>query len=67
MYLYRIEVTYADHSRSEVVVLHESEEKAFRSAGNQLEHHNLPPKKIQELVLVEKKPASAGRGFVVDV
>lgn len=66
MLLNRIKVTYTD-TRAEVIVLHESEEKACKSVGNQLEHHNLPPKKVAELVIIEKKPASAGRGFVVDL
>jgi hypothetical protein len=67
MFLFRVEVTYADRSRAEVIVLQESEEKAFKSASGQIEHHNLPPKQVKEMVIVEKKPAAAGRGYVIDL
>lgn len=67
MFLYRIEITYEDRSRAEIVVLHEAEEKAFRSAQVQIEHHYLPSKKVAEMVIIEKKPAGVGRGYVIDL
>ncbi|WP_134686415.1 DUF3906 family protein [Brevibacillus migulae] len=67
MFLSHIEAAYVDHSRSEVIVLHGSEETAFICAGNQPKHHNLPLQEVAELVIFEKKPASAGRGSVVDL
>ncbi|WP_047152358.1 DUF3906 family protein [Aneurinibacillus tyrosinisolvens] len=67
MFLYRFEVRSDDGSNSAVVVLHENEEKAFRSAESQMEGQFLPPKKIAEIAIVEKKPAGVGRGYVIDI
>jgi hypothetical protein len=67
VFLYRIEVTYADRTRAEVVVLQEAEEKAFRSAQVQIEHNYLPAKQVAEMVIIEKKAAGAGRGYVIDL
>lgn len=65
MFIYRFEVLFTDESRTAVVVIHKDEEQAFRSAQNQIERHFLPPKAIKELAIVEKKPAEAGRGYVI--
>ncbi|WP_027415624.1 DUF3906 family protein [Aneurinibacillus terranovensis] len=67
MFLYRLEVRYTDNTRTELVILHEDEEKVFQTAQSQIDRHYLPPKKVEELVIVEKKPAGAGRGYVIDI
>ncbi|ERI06653.1 DUF3906 family protein [Aneurinibacillus aneurinilyticus] len=66
MFIYRLEVTFEDESAAAVVVIHDSEEKAFRSAQNQIERHFIPVKPIKELAIVEKKPAEAGRSYVIE-
>jgi hypothetical protein len=66
MFIYRFEVLFSDESQSAVVVLHEDEEKAFRSAQSQIERYFLPPKTVKELALVEKKSAKIGTGYVIE-
>ncbi|KIV56964.1 hypothetical protein AM501_27190 [Aneurinibacillus migulanus] len=65
MFIYRLEVTFEDESTAAVVVIHDSEEKVFHSAQNQIERYWLSAKPIKELAIVEKKPAEAGRGYVI--
>jgi hypothetical protein len=67
MFLYRFEVLFEDESKAAVVLMHNDEEKAFHSAQNQIEHYFLPSKPVKELAIVEKKPAHAGRGYVVEL
>ena len=66
LFLYKIEVVFLDKSKATVVLMHDSEEKAFKSAENQLELNYLPPKKVSEMALVEKKLLGKGRGYVIE-
>ncbi|GEN33904.1 DUF3906 family protein [Aneurinibacillus danicus] len=67
MFAYRFEVIFSDESRAAVVVIHDNEEEAFRSAQNQIDRYFLPSKSIKELAIVEKKPAEAGWGYVIEL
>ncbi|BAU29680.1 uncharacterized protein DUF3906 [Aneurinibacillus soli] len=66
MFLYKFEATFADGTTAGLVILHESEEKAFHSAQNELERYFIPNKPVRELAIIEKKPAGPGRGYVVE-
>ncbi|MED0675466.1 DUF3906 family protein [Aneurinibacillus thermoaerophilus] len=66
MFIYRFEILFRDGGTAAVVVIHENEEKAFRSAQNQIERYFLPPRPVAEIAIVEKKPAGTGRGYVIE-
>ncbi|WP_421617701.1 DUF3906 family protein [Brevibacillus sp. TJ4] len=66
-YLYKLEATLEDGRLLTVVVVANSDERAFRSAENNLLRHTVVPPKLTELSLVEKKPLGRqGVGYVVE-
>ncbi|MCF6094231.1 DUF3906 family protein [Microaerobacter geothermalis] len=66
MFLYKLEVRFADESWATVVTIAGDDRQAFESANHQLECHYLPLKKITEMAMVEKKPAKKGHGYVIE-
>jgi hypothetical protein len=66
VFLYKIEIRHEDGDSSTVVVIAESDEKAFSSAENQLDRHFIKPKKAIEIAMIEKKRAEKGSGFVIE-
>ncbi|WP_438432027.1 DUF3906 family protein [Gorillibacterium sp. sgz500922] len=65
MFLYKLEAKTADQ-RLSVVVLAETDDKAFQSAESQLIRHFVAPPGIEELAIVEKKRAEKGAGYVLE-
>jgi hypothetical protein len=66
MFLYKIQVKHTDGSISKIVVMAESDERAFKTAEAQLDKHYLPPKRTGEMAMLEKKVANKGVGFVIE-
>lgn len=66
MFLYKIQIQHEDGDLSTVVVMADSDEKAFTYAENQLERFFLPPKKTVEIAMIEKKRADRGSGYVIE-
>ncbi|MFD2671122.1 DUF3906 family protein [Marinicrinis sediminis] len=65
MYLYRIEATIAG-ALTVVIVIADSDEKAFDYAEQQLEKHFIAKPVVEELCVLEKKRMSAGNGYVIE-
>jgi len=65
MFLYKLEAK-TEGGLLPVVVLAETDEKAFAAAESQLIRHFVAPPGIKELVIVEKKRAEKGAGYVLE-
>jgi hypothetical protein len=66
-YLYKLEAVLEEGRLLTVVVIANSDERAFGFAENNLLRHTVSPPKIKELSLVEKKPLGRqGVGYVVE-
>ncbi|MDA5109702.1 MULTISPECIES: DUF3906 family protein [Brevibacillus] len=65
-YLYKLEAELADRLLT-VVVVAQSDERAFSSAENNILRHTVAPPQIKQLSLVEKKPLGRqGVGYVIE-
>ena len=64
MDLYRFEAVL-ENSIVPIVVVAESEEKAFKMAEIELEKHFLPLPEVKEIALFEKKKIRKGGAFVI--
>ncbi|EJS67386.1 DUF3906 domain-containing protein [Bacillus cereus] len=64
MDLYRLEAVLAN-AIVPIVVVAESEEKAFKLAEIELEKHFLPLPEVKEISLFEKKKIRKGAAFVI--
>ncbi|EJS75216.1 DUF3906 family protein [Bacillus cereus] len=64
MDLYRLEAVLAN-AVVPIVVVAESEEKAFKLAEIELEKHFLPLPEVKEISLFEKKKIRKGAAFVI--
>ena len=64
MDLYRFEAVL-ENSIVPIVVVAESEEKAFKMAEIELEKHFLPLPEVKEISLFEKKKIRKGAAFVI--
>ncbi|KQL45600.1 hypothetical protein AN963_11080 [Brevibacillus choshinensis] len=66
-YLYKLEAVLEEGRLLTVVVLAQSDERAFSTAENNILRHTVAPAKIKELSLVEKKPVGRqGVGYVIE-
>lgn len=66
-YLYKLEAVLEEGRLLTVVVLAQSDEKAFSAAENNILRHTITPPRIKELSLVEKKPIGRqGVGYVIE-
>lgn len=66
-YLYKLEAVLEEGRLLTVVVIANSDERAFRFAENNLLRHTIAPPRLAELSLVEKKPLGRqGVGYVVE-
>lgn len=66
-YLYKLEAILEEGRLLTVVVIANSDERAFGTAENNLLRHTVSPPRIKELSLVEKKPIGRqGVGYVVE-
>lgn len=65
MDLYRFEAVLENSIVPIVVVVAESEEKAFKMAEIELEKHFLPLPEVKEIALFEKKKIRKGAAFVI--
>jgi hypothetical protein len=66
-YLYKLEAVLEENRLLTVIVVAQSDEKAFSSAENNLLRHTVAPPRIQQLSLVEKKPLGRnGVGYVIE-
>jgi hypothetical protein len=66
-YLYKLEAVLEEGRLLTVVVLAQSDERAFSTAENNILRHTITPPRIKELSLVEKKPIGRqGVGYVIE-
>jgi signal transduction protein with GAF and PtsI domain len=66
-HLYKLEVVLEEGQLLTVVVIANTDERAFSSAENNLLRHTIAPPRIKQLSLVEKKPLGRqGVGYVVE-
>ncbi len=66
-FLYKLEAVLAEQRLLTVIVIANSDERAFTSAENQLLRHTVVPPKVEQLSIVEKKPLGrSGVGYVVE-
>jgi hypothetical protein len=66
-YLYKLEAVLAEQRLLTVIVIAQTDERAFSSAENQLLRHTIVPPKVEQLSIVEKKPLGrSGVGYVVE-
>ncbi|AAP25386.1 MULTISPECIES: DUF3906 family protein [Bacillus] len=65
MDLYRFEAVLENSIVPIVVVVAESEEKAFKMAEIELEKHFLPLPEVKEIALFEKKKIRKSAAFVI--
>jgi hypothetical protein len=66
-YLYKLEAELAGDRLLTVVVVAQSDERAFSSAENNILRHTVAPPQIKQLSLVEKKPLGRqGVGYVIE-
>lgn len=66
-YLYKLEAELGEGRLLTVVVLAQSDERAFSTAENNILRHTIAPPGIKQLSLVEKKPIGRqGVGYVIE-
>lgn len=65
MFLYRIEMTMPE-GKAVLIVLSESDAKAFEYAEGHLARHYIKTPEVLEMVLVEKKRVEKGSGYIVE-
>jgi hypothetical protein len=65
MFLYKLEIELTDR-KAAIIVLSESDEKAFAYAESHLTRHFIKTPDIKEMVIVEKKRVEKGSGYVID-
>jgi hypothetical protein len=64
MFLYKIEIELEQGS-GQLIVLAETDEKAFETVDSQLERHYLKMPVLKSAAIVEKKRTSPGAGYYV--
>lgn len=65
-FLYKLEAELADRLLT-IVVVAQSDERAFSAAENNILRHMVAPPQIKQLSLVEKKPLGRqGVGYVIE-
>ncbi|BCJ88440.1 DUF3906 family protein [Effusibacillus dendaii] len=66
-YLYKLEAVLPADRLLTVIVIADSDEKAFAYAENNIVRHTIVPPKIEQLGIVQKKPLGRGGvGYVVE-
>lgn len=66
-YLYKLEAVLEEERLLTIVVIAQTDERAFSSAENHLLRHTVTPPRIKELGLVEKKALGRqGVGYVIE-
>lgn len=63
--MYRIEIETNDQS-AYLIVLSESDEKAFEYAEDHLVRHFVKKPEVKQLSIVEKKRVQAGSGYLIE-
>jgi hypothetical protein len=53
-------------AKTVLIVLAESDEKAFEAAEEHLVRHYIAKPEVKELSILEKKQAAAGAGYVIE-
>lgn len=67
VYLYKLEAILAESRLMTIIVVADSDEKAFTYAENNLVRHTIAPPKIQEMSIVQKKLMQRGGvGYVIE-
>lgn len=65
MFLYKLEIVLADRKAC-LILLSESDEKAFSYAEGHLVRHFIKAPEVKEMVIVEKKRVEKGSGYVIE-
>jgi hypothetical protein len=65
MFLYKVECQVPKQKLQHVIVLADDDLKAFEAAERLVKQQSITSIEITETVIVEKKPAKAGAGFVI--
>lgn len=65
MHLYYFEVEIKEQGSFVVVVLAETDEKAFQYAEEEVERNLLGGYTIEEMALIQRKSAAPGKGYMV--
>lgn len=67
IYLYKLEAVLEDDQLMTIIVVSDSDSKAFTYAENNLLRHTVAPPRVKELSIVQKKPLERGGvGYVVE-
>ena len=67
VFLYKLEVILAEDKLMTIIVVANSDEKAFSYAENNLVRHTIAPPQIKEMSIVQKKVIERGGvGYVVE-
>ncbi|WP_139491644.1 DUF3906 family protein [Brevibacillus dissolubilis] len=66
MFLYKIEATTEENKSIVVVVISESDEKAFSYAETAIRREFLVAPKLTDISLVEKKYLEKGKAYVIE-
>lgn len=65
VYLYKFEIRMADRS-AVLILMEESERNAMDAVDAHLSKHYIETPEVREIVLVEKRRAMKGAGYVVE-
>ncbi len=66
-YLYKLEAVLEENKLMTIIVMADSDAKAFTYAENNLLRHTIAPPRVKELSIVQKKPMTRGGvGYVVE-
>ncbi|MBN2984789.1 MULTISPECIES: DUF3906 family protein [Cohnella] len=66
MYLYKLEAVFGDRPGVTMIVMGDSDAEAMEQAEVHLERHFVGKQDVRELVLIEKRRAVKGAGYVVE-
>lgn len=67
VFLYKLEAILEEEKLMTIIVVADSDEKAFTYAENNLVRHTIAPPKIKELSIVQKKLMQRGGvGYVIE-
>ncbi|WP_438448587.1 DUF3906 family protein [Gorillibacterium sp. sgz5001074] len=66
MFLYKIEITMPEGKKAALIVLADSDAKAFEYAEGHLARHYIKAPEVLEMVMLEKKRVEKGSGYVIE-
>lgn len=66
LFLYKVSAEIQGKGTVHVILLAASDEGAFAAAEKELDRHFIAAPPVVEMVIVEKRSAGKGRGFVVE-